>query len=250
MSNIVLKSLQRCPALCFNSKLVKNLEEWQNDSGLKHCILKTAGFFFFLWGIIWHLDWQGEEILIYTDVKQREENCSKTKKNKNKKIQQRKPSVTCKKGAICSSACRAHSGHLCPGPHSLRDQSQYSYENWAKKKKKKGEIWSILPWKNYYYCLLSHITQERFWQAPETMLDSFFQHILEPKHSMLQALLKCSPFVLPRIAWPKAQPREWVAQVNSCHLSSEPCAVFKTRTPRVSHWHGNHSKNAAPKVSW
>lgn len=116
-------------------------------------------------------------------------------------------------------------------------------------KKKKGEIWSILPWKNYY-CLLSHITQERFWQAPETMLDSFFQHILEPKHSMLQALLKCSPFVLPCIAWPKAQPREWVAQVNSCHLSGEPCAVFKTRTPRVSLWHGNHSKNAAPKVSW
>lgn len=42
-------------------------------------------FLFFLWGIIWHLDWQGEEILIYTDVKQREENCSKTKKIKIKK---------------------------------------------------------------------------------------------------------------------------------------------------------------------
>lgn len=145
ISNIVLKSLQRCPALCFNSKSVKNLEEWQNDSGLKHCILKTLKttgffFFFFLWGIIWHLDWQGEEILIYTDVKQREENCSKTKKIKIKKIQQRKPSVTCKKGAICSSACRAHSGHLCPGPHSLRDQSQYSYENWAKKKKKRRNM--------------------------------------------------------------------------------------------------------------
>lgn len=89
ISNIVLKSLQRCPALCFNSKSVKNLKEWQNDSGLKHCILKTLKttgfFFFFLWGIIWHLDWQGEEILIYTDVKQREENCSKTKKIKIKK---------------------------------------------------------------------------------------------------------------------------------------------------------------------
>lgn len=141
ISNIVLKSLQRCPALCFNSKLVKNLEEWQNDSGLKHCILKTAGFFFFLWGIIWHLDWQGEEILIYTDVKQREENCSKTKKIKIKKYSRESqvPHVRKEQSAALPAGLTVDISALVPTPCVIKVNTVMKTEPKKKKKKEKYE---------------------------------------------------------------------------------------------------------------
>lgn len=58
--------------------------------------------------------------------------------------------------------------------------------------------------------LLCQITRKKFWQGPETTLDFSLQHIFKPNHPVLQAPLICSPFfcVLPRIAWPKAQPRD------------------------------------------